>query len=210
MGLDSEEFEARALRAAPAHRVRLSQGYFVGKLEVTWGQYLAFCAATQRVRPRRRKGSSDLDPVSGVSWKDASDYCAWAGLRLPTEAEWEHAARGPRNFAFPWGDTERVRVFNGEGAEDGYPRSAPVGSFRLDLSPCGAFDMAGNVREWVDDLYGSYSPIGKVDPRGPARGDRRVVRGGCWHSSIWYCRTTWRDGVKPASKQVSLGFRVAR
>ncbi|RMG17101.1 MAG: hypothetical protein D6731_04680 [Planctomycetota bacterium] len=85
-----------------------------------------------------------------------------------------------------------------------------MGSFRHDRSPFGVFDLAGNVREWVADLYGPYSPLGQVDPRGPSSGTRRVVRGGGWESAVWFCQAAWRDGLPPATRQRSLGFRLAR
>jgi formylglycine-generating enzyme required for sulfatase activity len=211
------------------HRVRLSRGYWLGKREVTWGQYAAFCQATGRSQParevtvsaRERFVAKDEDPVFHVSWEDARSYCAWAELRLPTEAEWEYAARGPQGWRYPWGEAYRL----GDQAlanaspdtsqllpvpDDGYPHVAPVGSFSHAPSPFGCLDLGGNVEEWVADWFGPYPNEQVTDPPGPARGTQRVARGGSWATRLDACRSTARSASNPSFPTPTRGFRVAR
>ncbi|MCO5167643.1 MAG: bifunctional serine/threonine-protein kinase/formylglycine-generating enzyme family protein [Planctomycetes bacterium] len=207
MGADDDDVHER-----PAHRVRLTRGFFVGKYEVTLAQWRRFCEATGRPTP---ESADDTHPYAEALWEDARDYCQWAGLRLPTEAEWEYAARGPDGLRFPWGD--RVvpgRMNAGEGSPDG---PLPVGSFPLGASPFGCLDMAGNVYEWVADWHTEAGyPVRpgeeRVDPTGPSTGSRRVLRGGAFNCGTAYCRTFDRfasDGGETRWLK-NVGFRVAR
>ncbi len=209
----------------PVHRVTLSAYYF-GKHEVTWKQYREFCRQARRPLPGQlvlgTAETPDDHPVNYVTWNDAKAYCDWAGLRLPTEAEWEYAARGPRGREYPWGDElpdagARYRA-NGIGGEDGFVRTAPVGSFgpgakppRADgSSPFGALDLAGNVWEWCADWHGDYPAKAIVDPRGPDHGRHRVLRGGSFDYVASYLRAYARNVRTPLDVNDSYGFRCVR
>jgi formylglycine-generating enzyme len=171
---------------------------------------------------------SDLDgradhPVVHVSWNDARAYCAWTGTRLPTEAEWEYAARGglERN-AFPWGDNlepdgeHRMNVFQGRfpaenTAADGFLGTAPVEAYLPNAF--GLYNVTGNVWEWCNDWYdaGYYATSPREDPQGPEHGANRVMRGGSYLCHLSYCkryRVSARSGIEPESSTGNLGFRV--
>ncbi|MGD8759450.1 MAG: formylglycine-generating enzyme family protein [Anaerolineales bacterium] len=167
--------------------------------------------------------AQDDHPVVQVSWDDAAAYCAWAGGQLPSEAQWEKAARGTDGRLFPWGD-----IFDGNlgsfcGAEcpvernkeyaydDGYPRTAPVGSFPVGASPYGALDMAGNVWEWMADWYSAnyYGLSPYENPPGHRFGTERAQRGGAWVDNGSWVRTTVRHSTPGWNRCDDLGFRCA-
>ncbi len=233
----------KATYERPLHAVTLSKGRFLGKHEVTWEQYGRFCAATKRRVPPNviaLKGTKDFaappdHPVFNVSWEDASAYCRWAGLRLPTEAEWEFAAKAD-GVSYPgriyaWGNRFPTvapvanladlslaalgvdgpdYVFQQAQYQDRFPFTSPIGSFRRGQSFWGCHDLGGNVYEWVSDWFAPYTASSKVDPKGPPSGKRRVFRGGSWWHSNWGAMTTSRGAGDPKQVNFFLGFRVAR
>ena len=192
----------------PAHRVRITEGFWLGRHEVTNAQYRAFCAATGRAFPSDSNQGDD-HPVVNVSWEDARAYCEHHGLRLPTEAEWEWAARGPEGRRYPWGDGwDAGRLCWDQNRGPG-GRTFPVGSFPAGASWVGALDMAGNVWEWVADWYdgGYYANSPTDDPQGPATGTSRVLRGGSWGRGPLACRSADRDRGDPTFRGGYGGFR---
>jgi formylglycine-generating enzyme required for sulfatase activity len=199
----------------PRHRVVLSS-YFIDETEVTRSDY-AGCVRAGACQPATGARADDAGsrlPVTGVRWIDADAYCRFAGKRLPTEAEWERAARGSDGRLYPWGnepDCARANFgnYDGEGRCPGNPgRPVAVGSY--DDGPI--HDLAGNVWEWVSDWYDPryYRHAPARDPKGPARGERRVVRGGACCSMFGLPRATNRVAFPPDYRDDDLGFRCAR
>jgi sulfatase modifying factor 1 len=201
----------------PKHTVTLD-GYWIYKYEVTLAQYKKFCKETGRTVPDQPKWSSDAHPAVNITWEQAQAYGQWAGTRLPTEAEWEKAARGDDSRIFPWGnawDEEKCNNWSDhQKIGGGYQalRGAPVGSYPASASPYGCQDMAGNAWEWVTDWYDPvyYADSPKMNPGGPEIGEMRVMRGGSWGSSSKSLRTTTRNAEAPdLSYRDDGGFRCA-
>jgi formylglycine-generating enzyme required for sulfatase activity len=157
------------------------------------------------------EGSQDDHPVVYVSWHDARDFCAFVGGRLPTEAEWEYAARGgnPRGI-YPWGNAYAPDQANGEGVagKDRWALAAPVGSFPP--NGYGLHDMTGNVWEWTASVYRDNPFDGGAETEGPVSRKARVVRGGSWHYNPQRLRVSKRDFDSPAARVFDVGFRCAR
>jgi len=194
----------------PQHLVYLSD-FFIDKTEVTWRQFRKYAETTGRqMSPSPISGTPDDYPVSFILWKEAKDYCEWIGGRLPTEAEWEKAARGTDGRKYPWGnewDQERCNSI------DGGPHSPEgVGSFPACVSPYGLLDMSGSMWEWCSDWYDEqfYSKSPSANPHGPASGTRRIIRGGAWMSQPLWLRTTYRFSVPPTTRKADHSFRCVQ
>ncbi len=195
----------------PVHTVYLDV-YQIGKCEVTVAQYRKFCNATGRSMPQAPEwGWKDKHPVVNVTWEDAAAYCKWAGGRLPTEAEWEKAARGTDGRGYPWGNKwDRKKCAN---IKIGLTSTARVGAYPAGASPCGCEDMAGNVYEWCADWYSAsyYGRSPSSNPKGPKDGELRVLRGGGWVGNATGCLITSRNAGLPGITRTNyFGFRLAR
>jgi sulfatase modifying factor 1 len=202
------------------HEVLLSD-YWIDRTEVTVARYRQCVAAGRCAAPPYASGGERFDrpdfPVTLVTWNDARAFCAWAGGRLPTEAEWERAARGTLGRRYPWGNLWNPNLLNhgrlgwdALDGDDGYLELAPVGSFRDGRTPDGIDDLAGNVEEWVADWFApEYPRQSSVNPRGPDIGDERVIRGGSYlHARPW-TRSTARARDLPGMRRSFRGFRCA-
>jgi iron(II)-dependent oxidoreductase len=198
----------------PAHAVKLD-GFYIDKYEVTNAMYLDFCRATGHALPEFwgmkvfYSGPEFPDhPVVGVTWVDALQYARWAGKRLPTEAEWEYAARGGLvQKTFPNGDVLDSTLAN---THNTYGHVLPAGSFPP--NGYGLHDMAGNVTEWVLDYYARdhYLESGSENPKGPESGKRRVIRGGGWRSGKMCASCNFRQSLRPYWVDFNVGFRCAK
>ena len=191
----------------PRHEVVLDS-FYMDIHEVTNKQYRKFLEDTGRRNPDFWFPEIDLpdEPVVGVSWKDAAAYAAWAGKRLPTEAEWEYAARGATmETKSPWGDT-----FDPTWANVGSFGIAPVKSFRP--NDYGLYDMLGNVWEWCSDWYSPtyYGESSRKNPQGPSGGKYKVLRGWAWYCAPDQVRVTKRHNSSPSSTSYSYGFRCVK
>ncbi|MBP7999491.1 MAG: SUMF1/EgtB/PvdO family nonheme iron enzyme [Chloroflexi bacterium] len=184
--------------------------FWLDRTEVTNGMYercVQAGACSPIVTPRPDYLTAPNYPVQGVIWPNAAAYCAWVGRRLPTEAEWEKAARGTDGRLYPWGDTspEQLQVNVNFRVGD----VAPVGTHADDISPYGALDMGGNVLEWVADWYEKgYDAAATNNPSGPATGAQKVLRGGSWNAQPTNARTTNRFYAFPTRNDFD-GFRCA-
>lgn len=235
MGSDEGEPEE-----GPAHEVNLD-AFWMDLTEVTNRMY-RLCVEAGSCDPPMETGSytraryhanplfADF-PVIFVDWEMANAYCQWAGARLPTEAEWEKAARGEDALTYPWGadwdvgsrkrlnfaDKNNPEMASDFSADDGYHDTAPVGSYPAGTSPYGIHDLAGNVWEWVADWYDPYyylnSPLhNPLGPEGPTPEiSLRVLRGGAWVAANQAVFHTYnRNGLEPSKSSSSVGFRCVR
>lgn len=201
LGAEEDEF--------PPHWVTLSS-YWIDQTEVSNAQYARCVNAGECRLPSCESASSSYGtaseknhPVVCVSWSQARAYCEWAGGQLPTEAEWEYAARGPKHHIYPWGNTlpeQELLNFN-----DPIGHTEGVGSYPKGASWCGALDMAGNVWEWTSSHYSGY-PDTKMDNE-RFNGGQNVMRGGGWQSDWRWCRAANRAHYEPTYAHVDLGFR---
>ncbi len=215
----------RAADEKPAHKVYLD-AYYIGKYEVTNAEYHEFWLENGSAKntpedfthlphigewPARAQQLPNY-PVVGLSWHAAQAYAKWKGMRLPTEAEWEKAARGYTDRTWPWGNAIEPHA-NTDADNDGYQNQlAPVGRFPAGKSYYGAMDMAGNVWEWTADWYSDvyYFQSPKQNPKGPDVGSWRVIRGGSWIDTLTRCSTTFRFYLYPSLKNSFVGFRLAK
>ncbi|MBT5552076.1 MAG: formylglycine-generating enzyme family protein [Nitrospina sp.] len=214
----------------PVHEVTLSP-YWMDKYEVTSSDFAEFLNShkdsaeryiditpnvTVEIIEGKYQPRTGLDnfPVNRVSWYGADAYCRWQDKRLPTEAEWEKAARGTDQRIFPWGNefpnNERV-TFRRKFSKIGFKVLEPVNSMDQGVSPYGIHHMAGNVWEWVADWFdgGTYEDREPKDPQGPDTGISKVLRGGNWYYKAYYMRTTYRFNERPGQFNIWQGFRCA-
>ncbi len=210
-------------RTQPPHEVHLST-FYIDQYEVTTARYAKFLEAAEQDHPGlvpmlwdQVSLADDGDrPVMGVTWVAADAYCRWVGKRLPTEAEWEKAARGADGRTYPWGNDEPA--FNLANYEK--PVSATVyrdslkavGSYEAGKSAYGAYDMAGSVSEWVADWYDEtyYAISPQSDPQGPTRGHQKVLRGGSFGDPTTALKSASRESYFPADKGPYVGIRCAQ
>jgi formylglycine-generating enzyme required for sulfatase activity len=201
----------------PVHRVYLD-AFYMDKYEVSVGQYAAFLQTTGDDPPPNwytmNQPSHQKRPVVNVDWADAARYCKWADKRLPTEAEWEKAARGTDGRHYPWGNNAptslHANYFKTEW--NNHWALVPVGKLEDGKSPYGIYDMAGNVWEWVSDWYDNdyYKNSPSKNPTGPSSGERKVFRGGSWESGGLSLQSTDRSSTTPAKRLYISGFRCAK
>jgi len=221
----------------PPHKVTLN-AYWIDQTEVSNRQFQQFVQSAGYQTDAEKKGSSVLyngsswedtpgvnwkqptgpgsslsgrleHPVIHVSWNDAKAYCAWAGRSLPSEAQWEKAARGTDGRTYPWGEQEpNANLANfAMNIKD----TTAVGQYPKGASPYGALDMAGNVWEWGADWYGEtyYVSSPASNPPGPTSGTDKVLRGGSWVINAYYLRVAYRYNIDPTYRYDSVGFRCA-
>lgn len=205
MGSDYGDYDE-----SPVHEVYLD-AFYIDEHEVTVEQYLKFMGSEHE--DFRYDSSGPGRPENYATWFDAQAYCEWAGRRLPTEAEWEKAARGGLDGKkYPWGDEDPVcddSAENGAQFTDCEYGTVPIKSFSG--NGYGAMDMAGNIYEWVSDWYNSgyYENSPAVNPQGPASGEYRVLRGGSWYNLADLMRVANRFKLVPVNTSSNIGFRCA-
>jgi formylglycine-generating enzyme required for sulfatase activity len=211
----------------PQHEVTLDS-FWIDQSEVTNAQY-NLCVNMGECRKSRYANNpgynGDSYPVVGVTWGDAVDYCTWVGGSLPTEAEWEYAAKGPSGFIYPWGNEFNGKLANfcdvnceeswaDKTVDDGFEESAPVGSYPGGASWVGVLDLAGNVWEWTWDWCDVYSSYPQNNPTGPEDGTCKILRGGAWASPPTGIRTAYRiigsTEIAPNIRHPNIGFRCVR
>jgi serine/threonine-protein kinase len=206
MGADEGEYDEK-----PMHSVYLD-AFWVDRTEVTNAMFMQYASATGA--SAGGSGQADPDhPVVEVNWAEAAAYCQWSKRQLPSEAQWEKAARGADERIYPWGnqdpDCTLVNSYDHNSSRECVGGVNPVGSYPAGASPYGAVDMAGNVAEWVADGYQSdyYGISPQSNPPGPENASARVLRGGCWNNDWNFLRTSIRKESDPNSRLSTVGFR---
>ena len=205
MGSNDEE-KVALIDEKPQHTVTLD-GYWIYKNDVTVAQYQAYCQATGTAMPKDAPfwGWKKDHPMVMVTWTEARAYAQWAGGHLPSEAQWEKAARGTDGRSYPWGnawDEDKCNTLQ--------PYTTPVGSYPANASPYGCLDMAGNVWQWCEDRYrfDYYKTAPATNPTGAQTGDSHVMRGGSWKNGTpGYFRCACRNQIYFAYRLESLSFR---
>jgi sulfatase modifying factor 1 len=226
------------INEAPVHAVFVDS-FYIDKYEVNNEKFLGFLSAVGEhqdekgndlvdirdlqspfryvnyrfeLKSSRRRLDLEFHPVTEVTWHGARGYCRWAGLRLPTEAEWEKAARGSDGRLYPWGEVFRSKNANSMQGARVHVATARVGHYPRGVSPFGVHDMAGNVQEWVADWFAKryYELEEGVNPKGPSSGLGRVLRGGSWRDNIKFLTTTARTAAGPSASSDHIGFRCAK
>jgi len=207
---DDEFFPLREVYVSP---------FYIDGVEVTTERYAKFLAANGSLAPPDEWDSLDLSkqgqlPVIGVSWNDAQAYCQWVGKRLPTEAEWERAARDSDQRKYPWGNEEpgAGRAVYGHRAEDAYGGGLErVGSLDAGRSREGVYDLEGNASEWVSDWFTESFSVDDVrNPKGPPTGEKKVIRGSGWHEPVERLGGSRRYQASPDNRTDDVGFRCAK
>jgi len=196
----------------PAHKVYL-KNYYIDKYEVSWAEFMKFVQAQRRPQPFYANDSRFNNPnypAVGITFEEAQAYAKWVNKRLPTEAEWEKAARGTEKWKYPWGNEFSIDKVNCATDADRYNYTAPVNSFPGGASPYGLLHMAGNVWEWCSDYYNAtyYYISPPRNPKGPKEEERHVLRGGSWDSTRFDIRTTRRWSYWPDLQRNYIGLRL--
>ena len=206
---DDEFFPMREVYVSP---------FYIDRVEVTTARYAEFLKANGSLAPPDEWDSVDLEkqgqlPVIGVSWNDADAYCLWAGKRLPTEAEWERAARDGDQRMYPWGSEEpsAARAVFARNADDAYGGGLePVGTLDAGRSREGVYDLEGNASEWVSDWFTESFHVNDVrNPKGPPSGEKKVIRGSSWHEPVDRVGGSRRYHASPDNRTDDVGFRCA-
>lgn len=221
MGSDPQKDRAAGPQELPQRRVYLD-AFWMDRYEVSNVEYLRFVLGTGADWPKFWRESpfpekASLHPVINVSWQEADAFCRWAGKRLPTEAEWEKAARGVDGRIFPWGNEPAGWLKSNiahPGSKRGfkYPPLAKIDRYDKGLSPYGVYQMAGNVSEWVSDWFDPtyYRQAQDTNPQGPKTGELKVFRGGSWNEDPEVARSAGRNAGSPDRKSYLTGFRCAK
>jgi sulfatase modifying factor 1 len=200
--------ESRNESEKPRHRVSLAT-YYIDKFLVTNQSYRRFIKEAGHPEPpfwADPQFNHPMQPVVGVSWNDAEAYAKWANKRLPTEAEWEKAAKGEEGLIHPWGNEFAAGKANVDYA---MTQTSQVGKFQGGVSPYGCFDMIGNVWEWCTDWFDEkyYAVSPSENPKGPAKGRKKVIRGGAWDTISFNSRNAFRFFADPTTRSLNIGFR---
>ena len=205
--MGSPESEKGRSKGETQHEVTFTKAFYMGKYEVTQEQWESVMGNNPSIKTKGARL-----PVTNVSWNDCQDFIKKlnaktnGGYRLPTEAEWEYACRAGTTTKYSVGDKITPKDANYRDSKIGEP--VAVGSYKPNAF--GLYDMHGNVWEWCEDWYADYQAGAVTDPKGPATGERRVLRGGSFNFYVWNTRSSFRFNLSPTSRYLFYGFRLAR